>query len=289
MVYGNQSFAEWKKWAKMGKLFQKLIVFFWICLWRNNKKISRGLYDFVRLWAKNRVAAERDFRRRTKIYSFGMCFILGTLKKIVQFASSFLYGVRDRWSLPQGAWRGAEVFLHVADKIVGGGETVVVRYFVDSEGSVAQRAADVEGRVARDPVHCRLSAHLAAHLAQVFWRDAQRVGIPRHVAVLHKLASVEQRHKMLHQKCLLVGDVPLAVEFHVEVKEVDDHTLHGVEHRVAVEIVLRQGQAAAYVVEVQRADLLLLCGEVHHRVLEQRQVAAHTVVALRRCHFGEGG
>lgn len=118
MVYGNQSFVEREKWAKMGKLFQKFIVFFWICLWCDNKKISRDLSGFARLQAEKPVATERVFRRRTKKYAIGVHFILCTLQKIVQFLSLFLCGVRVRWSLPQGAWRGAEVLLHVADEIV---------------------------------------------------------------------------------------------------------------------------------------------------------------------------
>ncbi len=94
---------------------------------------------------------------------------------------------------------------------------------------------------------------------------------------------------MLHQLGILAADLHLpkvtalaAGQLDVEVEEVDDHALHGVDHRVAVEVVGVDGQAAAQVVEVEGADLLLLVAEVHHGVLEEGQVSAGAVVGRRR-------
>ena len=73
----------------------------------------------------------------------------------------------------------------------------------------------------------------------------------------------------------------------MEVEEVDNHALDGVDHRLAVEVVVREFQPLLDVVEIERAHLLLLWGEPHDGVVEQGQVSLHAVVALRCTHLDE--
>ena len=73
----------------------------------------------------------------------------------------------------------------------------------------------------------------------------------------------------------------------MEVEEVDNHALDGVDHRLAVEVVVREFQPLLDVVEIERAHLLLLWGEPHDGVVEQGHVPLHAVVALRCTHLDE--
>ena len=73
----------------------------------------------------------------------------------------------------------------------------------------------------------------------------------------------------------------------MEVEEVDNHALDGVDHRLAVEVVVREFQPLLDVVEIEGAHLLLLGGEPHDGVVEQGQVSLHAVVALRCTHLDE--
>jgi len=82
-------------------------------------------------------------------------------------------------------------------------------------------------------------------------------------------------------------DLVVAVKFDVEVEEVDNHALYGVDHRLAVEVVVREREPPLDVVEVEGAHLLLLSVEPHNGVVEQGQMTFHAVVALRRTYLDE--
>ena len=66
------------------------------------------------------------------------------------------------------------------------------------------------------------------------------------------------------------------------VEEVDDHTFYGVLQRIMTEMVPRLHQSSLHGVEVLAANFLLLRRKLHDGILEQREMSAHTVIALWR-------
>ena len=73
----------------------------------------------------------------------------------------------------------------------------------------------------------------------------------------------------------------------MEVKEVYDHALYGVDHSQSVEMVVRHCQTAFDVVKVKAADILLLRVETDDRIVEQGQMPLHPIVAFRGADFYE--
>ena len=88
---------------------------------------------------------------------------------------------------------------------------------------------------------------------------------------------------------VLRGDVALAVNAGVEIEEIENGRLHGVDERLAVKAVFRIGDALFEQVEIAAADDLLLRRKVHHGIEKQCQRAFHAVVALRRAQIYEIG
>ena len=181
----------------------------------------------------------------------------------------------------------AQVFLHEAGEIRQGGEVELVGDVGQGKTFVAEQTANFQCGVTRNPVVGGEAAHLLRHFGEVFRRDAELVGIVADFAVGIEVATLQQSEKAVHDLGGLRRDLVVAVEFNVEVEEVDNHALDGVDHRLAVEVVVREGQPLLDVVEVERAHLLLLGGEPHDGVVEQGQMPLHAVVALRRTHLDE--
>ena len=180
-----------------------------------------------------------------------------------------------------------QIFLHEAREIGGRGEVELVADFGQGEAFVAKQAADFQCGVARNPVVGGEAAHLLCHLGEVFRRDAEFVGVVADFAVGLEVATLQQSEKAVHDLGGLRRDLVVAVKFDVEVEEVDNHALYGVDHRLAVEVVVRERQPSLDVVEVEGAHLLLLGVEPHDGVVEQSQVTFHAVVALWRTHLDE--
>jgi hypothetical protein len=99
--------------------------------------------------------------------------------------------------------------------------------------------------------------------------------------VLAVVAPLKEGHKVLHDFGLLVGDLSFAVEFHMKVEKVNYHALDGVEHGIAVEMMVGQLQPMTDVLKVDGAYLLLFGPQMHDGVFKQGDVALHAVVALR--------
>ena len=102
-------------------------------------------------------------------------------------------------------------------------------------------------------------------------------------------ARFQHLQKAVHDGGVLRGDVALAVNAGVEIEEIENGRLHGVDERLAVKAVFRIGDASFEQVEIAAADDLLLGREVHHGVEKQRQRTFHAVVALRRAQIYETG
>ena len=100
-------------------------------------------------------------------------------------------------------------------------------------------------------------------------------------------ARFQHLQKAVHDGGVLRGDVALAVNAGVEIEEIENGRLHGVDERFVVKAVFRIGDALFEQVEIAAADDLLLGREVHHGVEKQRQRAFHAVVALRRAQIYE--
>ena len=157
----------------------------------------------------------------------------------------------------------------------------------ERERAVAQAAADVQGSIARDPVVGWQTARTLRNLAQVLRRDTQFVGIVANLAVLAEVAVLEHLDELFHQLVLLRRDAVHAIERGMEVEEIENHRLDGRDEDVAVELVLGLRQTLTDDGEVVGAHVLLLGRQAHDGVLEQRQVAPHAIVALRRAHLDE--
>ena len=69
----------------------------------------------------------------------------------------------------------------------------------------------------------------------MFARHVQPVGVVTQLAMCAELALLEQLQETLHQDCRRRGDCLVAIERGVEIKEVDDHSLHGVQQHIPIE------------------------------------------------------
>jgi len=160
--------------------------------------------------------------------------------------------------------------------------------FGQGETLVAEQTADFQGRVARNPVVGGEAAHLLRHFGEVFRRDAELVGIIGNLAVIEECAVFQKGEEAVHDVVVLCGDLlAAAVKLHVEVEEVDDHALDGVNHGLAVEVMAGEGMPPLDVVEVEHAHLLLLGVEAHDGVDEQRQMSLRAIIALRCADLDE--
>ena len=73
----------------------------------------------------------------------------------------------------------------------------------------------------------------------------------------------------------------------MEVEEVDNHAFHSIPERVVAEAMLHLRKSVFDSHEILSASLLLLFCQFHDGILEQRQMAPHTVVRLRCTEFYE--
>jgi len=168
-----------------------------------------------------------------------------------------------------------------------GREAEQVADFGKGACAVAQQSADVECGIARNPIVGRQSAHLFRHFAEIFGGDAEFVGVISYLAILSEIASFQQVDKLLHQLLVLCGNLIEAIQFCVEVEEVEYHRLHGIDEYVAEKVVLRLREALPDDGEVVDAAFLLFFREAHDGIVEQRQMSLHAIVALRCCYLQE--
>ena len=67
----------------------------------------------------------------------------------------------------------------------------------------------------------------------------------------------------------------------MEVEEIDNHALDGIDHGITMEVVSRQCQAPFDIVEVECTDLLLFWGKVYDWIVKQCQRPFHAIIAVR--------
>ena len=184
-------------------------------------------------------------------------------------------------------WIYAQILLHIAAEIGGRREAEHVGNLDERERFVPQQTRNVKDRITVDPVVGAVSADLLRHFRQVFRRDAQTIRIVGYFPVLPVRPILQHFQKTVHYGGVLRGDVALAVQGSMEIEEIENGRLHGIDERFPIETVLRIGDACFQQFEIPAADDLLLRREVHHGVEEQGQRPFHAVVALRRRQFDE--
>lgn len=96
------------------------------------------------------------------------------------------------------------------------------------------------------------------------------------------VATLKDGQKAVHERGILRREGLLVVKKSgMEIEEVDDHGLHGIEQGVAMKLVVADGETATDIVEVQCAHLLLHSIEMHYGIVKEGYASARAVVALR--------
>lgn len=137
--------------------------------------------------------------------------------------------------LPSSDLRGgdAEVLADVTAQISRGREIETESDVGESQGAVVQKAGYFHRSIAVDPIRRATAADGFAGLGEIFGRDAEAVGIIRDVAVRAVLAALQHLNKTVHEVRVRVAQVVLlVVDLRVEIKEINDHALHGIECQV---------------------------------------------------------
>ena len=174
----------------------------------------------------------------------------------------------------------AEVAGDVVAEIGGRGETQHVGDGNERKRLVAQKARNLQRGITVDPEIGGITAHFLRDFGQVFGGDTELVGIPRNLTVRAELTVLQQGQKTVHNRGILRRDVVFLVKGGMEIEEIQDKRLHGVDHQVAVETVLRLRKAQAECLEIAIAQTVLLLREVHDGVEEQCQLPLGAVVGL---------
>lgn len=188
--------------------------------------------------------------------------------------SNLLFGKFRGWS--------TEILLYISTEVGFGGEAEQGRHLTGRQLLAAQHTDDVERGVARYPKGGRVTAHLLGYFRQVFGSNAEDVGIIFYLAVMAVVASFEQGEKTIHQMGMLLGDsILVSIERGMEIEKVDYHGLNGIEHGIAMKLMVVERKATADVVKIECTYLLHLGCEVHEGIVEQGQASTNTIVALR--------
>ena len=169
------------------------------------------------------------------------------------------------------------------------GETEHIHKILDYDGRIAQQTRDVQCCIAIDPVVRRIAAVSLDGLGEVFARHMEAFGIIRQFAVFAELALFEQLQKAFHEDGGRRGDGLVAIERGMEIKEVNNHPLHGIQQHVAVEEVRAHTGAFFNIQHRPMKSRRLLVFQRHNGILEQQHAASHSIVAHRRCKFDELG
>lgn len=85
------------------------------------------------------------------------------------------------------------------------------------------------------------------------------------------------------------GDSRFVVYYRMEVKEIKNRRLHGINQHFAVESVVGLIEPIVYPAEIALTHKPLLRIKTHDRIEEERQLPFHTVVGLRDAEFDERG
>jgi len=175
-----------------------------------------------------------------------------------------------------------EVAGDVVAEIGGRGEAQHIGDGDERQGLVAQKARNLQRGITVDPEIGGITAHFLRDLGQVLGGYTEPVGVPRNLTVRAELTVLQQRQKTVHNRSILRGDVVLLIEAGMEIEEIQNERLHGIDHQVAVETMLRLRKALAECLEITVTQAILLLREVHDRVEEQRQLPLGAVVGLGR-------
>ena len=168
------------------------------------------------------------------------------------------------------------------------------------QGLVAQETRNLQRGITVNPEIGGITAHILRNLGQVLGGYAEPVGVPCDFTVRAELAILQQRQKTVHNRSVLRGDVVLLIEAGMEIEEIQDERLHGVDHQVAVETMLRLRKAQAECLEIAVTQAVLLLREVHNGIEKQCQLPLGAIVGLgcreidksRRdihCHYTKAG
>lgn len=189
--------------------------------------------------------------------------------------------------LPERRWCHAEVLLDKTAEIGWRRELEHVGNLCESEVALAEQAADVYGGEAVYPVVGGLSADALADFGEVFGRDEEPVGIPRHFTVLDIVAFVEQHHEAADDGGVLFGNRLLVVVQlgGAEIKVIEKQGLRATIHNVVLKTVVILVVAVFHVAEIHVQPLKLLLVQAHDRILEQGERAPYAIVVSWRAIF----
>ena len=129
----------------------------------------------------------------------------------------------------------AEVVLHIAAEIAGGGEVEHVGNLDECQPLVAQLTGNVERGITVDPEVGRVPADFLAYFREVFRRYAKFGCIICHLAVLTVNSAVEKSEKLVHNGSILWRNGVLSIVIGMEVEEVKNHELHGASDAFLIE------------------------------------------------------
>ena len=66
----------------------------------------------------------------------------------------------------------------------------------------------------------------------------------------------------------------------MEVEEINNHALDGIDHGITMKVVSCQSQAPLDIVEVECTDLLLFFRQTHNRIVEQSHRPFHAIITM---------
>ena len=116
-----------------------------------------------------------------------------------------------------------------------------VRDLHECQRLVPQKPRYVERCVAVYPIVRRVSADSLRHFRQVLRRNAQCIGIIRHLAVLPIVSVLEHVEKTAYQQSVLRRYAGLLIDYRMEIKEIEDRRLDQLMRFVSVFLTSRKG------------------------------------------------
>ena len=126
-----------------------------------------------------------------------------------------------------------EILADVTAEVRRRGEVETEGYLRKREGAVAKKSGYFDRSIAVDPISRSTAADGFAGLGEVFRRDTEAVGIVRNVAVRAVVAALQHPNETVHEVRVWVAQVVLlVVDMRMEIKEINNHALYGIERQV---------------------------------------------------------
>ena len=95
-------------------------------------------------------------------------------------------------------------------------------------------------------------------------------------------AFLQHFEKAVHNGGILCGNITLSVSTGMEVEEVKNGRLHGINQHFTIETMFRILNSQFQYLEITMAYYLLFGRQVHDRIEKECQRAFHAIVTLRR-------